>query len=407
MEFLRKFLDRLEPTFSKGGEFESLYPLYEAADTIHFSPLDRAKGSAHVRDGLDLKRLMLTVVAALIPCVLWALYNTGYQAAIAVEGAATRLDTWQDIIFYDMLRMTADSTDVIGCVVHGAIYFIPVYVTGLAVGGIIEATFAIVRKHEITEGFLVTSLLFPLTLPPTIPLWQVALGISFGVIIGKEVFGGVGMNVLNPALTGRAFLFFAYPAQISGDQVWIAADNLAADGYSGATYLARAAESGLDTLTNEVWWNGFFGLVPGSMGETSAFCALLGAGILIFTQIGSWRTMAGVFVGTVAMAGLLNWVGSETNPMFAVPWHFHVVLGGWAFGTIFMATDPVSSAFTERGKLIYGFGIGVMVILIRVVNPAYPEGMMLAILFMNIFAPLIDHFFVQANIKRRQARYGV
>jgi Na+-transporting NADH:ubiquinone oxidoreductase subunit B len=213
--------------------------------------------------------------------------------------------------------------------------------------------------------------------------------------------------VLNPALTGRAFLFFAYPAQISGDQVWIAADNLTADGYSGATYLARAAESGLDTLTNEVWWNGFFGLVPGSMGETSAFCALLGAGILIFTQIGSWRTMAGVFVGTVAMAGLLNWVGSDTNPMFAVPWHFHVVLGGWAFGTVFMATDPVSSAFTERGKLIYGFGIGVMVILVRVVNPAYPEGMMLAILFMNIFAPLIDHFFVQANIKRRQARYGV
>lgn len=407
MDFLRKILDRLEPTFSKGSEFESLYPLYEAADTIHFSPLDRAKGTAHVRDGLDLKRLMLTVVAALIPCVLWALYNTGYQAAVAVEGAATRLDTWQDIIFYDMLRMTADSTDVIGCVIHGAIYFVPVYVTGLAVGGIIEATFAIVRKHEITEGFLVTSLLFPLTLPPTIPLWQVALGIAFGVVIGKEVFGGVGMNVLNPALTGRAFLFFAYPAQISGDQVWIAADNLAADGYSGATYLAQAAESGLDTLTNEVWWNGFFGLVPGSMGETSAFCALLGAGILIFTQIGSWRTMAGVFVGTVAMAGLLNWVGSETNPMFAVPWHFHVVLGGWAFGTVFMATDPVSSAFTERGKLIYGFGIGVMVILVRVVNPAYPEGMMLAILFMNIFAPLIDHYFVQANIKRRQARYGV
>ena len=407
MEFLRKFLDRLEPTFSKGGEFESLYPLYEAADTIHFSPLDKARGTSHVRDGLDLKRLMLTVIAALVPCILWALYNTGYQAALAVEGAAMRLDTWQDIIFYDMLRMQADSTDIIGCVIHGAIYFVPVYVTGLAVGGILEATFAIVRKHEITEGFLVTSMLFPLTLPPTIPLWQVALGIAFGVVIGKEIFGGVGMNVLNPALTGRAFLFFAYPAQISGDQVWIAADNLAADGYSGATYLARAAESGLDTLTNEVWWNGFFGLVPGSMGETSALCALLGAGILIFTQIGSWRTMLGVFVGTVAMAGLLNWVGSDTNPMFAVPWHFHVVLGSWAFGAVFMATDPVSSAFTERGKLIYGFGIGVMVILIRVVNPAYPEGMMLAILFMNIFAPLIDHFFVQANIKRRQARYGV
>lgn len=407
MDFLRKFLDRLEPMFSKGGEFERLYPLYEAADTIHFSPLDRAKGSAHVRDGLDLKRLMLTVVAALIPCVLWAMFNTGYQAALAVEGAATRLDTWQDIVFYDMLRFPADSGDILGCVIHGAIYFLPVYITGLAVGGIIEATFAIVRKHEITEGFLVTSLLFPLTLPPTIPLWQVALGIAFGVIIGKEVFGGVGMNVLNPALTGRAFLFFAYPAQISGDKVWIAADNLTADGYSGATYLARAAESGMNSLTDEVWWDGFFGLVPGSMGETSAFCALLGAGILIFTQVGSWRTMFGVLAGTVMMSALLNWVGSDTNPMFAVPWYFHVVLGGWAFGTVFMATDPVSSAFTETGKLIYGVGIGVMVILVRVINPAYPEGMMLAILFMNIFAPLIDHFFVQANIKRRQARYGV
>ncbi|MCR9161829.1 MAG: NADH:ubiquinone reductase (Na(+)-transporting) subunit B [Nannocystaceae bacterium] len=407
MDFLRKALDRLEPMFTKGGEFERLYPLYEAADTIHFSPLDRARGTSHVRDGLDLKRLMLTVIAALGPCIIWAMYNTGYQAALAVEGAATRLDTWQDIIFYDMLRMTADSGDIIGCVIHGAIYFLPVYITGLAVGGIIEATFAVVRRHEITEGFLVTSMLFPLTLPPTIPLWQVALGIAFGVIIGKEVFGGVGMNVLNPALTGRAFLFFAYPAQISGDQVWIAADNLTADGYSGATYLAKAAESGMATLTDEVWWNGFFGLVPGSMGETSAFCALLGAGILIFTQIGSWRTMFGVLAGTVATAALLNWVGSETNPMFEVPWYFHVVLGGWAFGAVFMATDPVSSAFTETGKLIYGVGIGVMVVLVRVVNPAYPEGMMLAILFMNIFAPLIDHFFVQANIKRRQARYGV
>ncbi len=407
MDFLRKIFDRIEPMFGKGGEFERLYPLYEAADTIHFSPLDRAKGSAHVRDGLDLKRLMLTVIAALVPCILWALYNTGYQAALAVEGAAARLDTWQDIVFYDMLRFTADSTDIVGCIIHGAIYFVPVYVTGLAVGGLIEATFAIVRKHEITEGFLVTSMLFPLTLPPTIPLWQVALGIAFGVIIGKEVFGGVGMNVLNPALTGRAFLFFAYPAQISGDQVWIAADNLAADGYSGATYLARAAESGMAALTDEVWWNSFFGLIPGSMGETSTLACLLGAGILIFTQIGSWRTMLGVLVGTLAMASLLNTVGSDTNGMFAVPWYFHVVIGSWAFGTVFMATDPVSSAFTEKGKLIYGFGIGVMVILIRVINPAYPEGMMLAILFMNIFAPLIDHFFVQANIKRREKRYGL
>ncbi len=407
MDFLRKIFDALEPNFKKGAEWERLYPLYEAADTIHFSPLDRAKGTSHVRDGLDLKRLMLTVVAALIPCVLFAMYNTGYQAALAVEGAATRLDTWQDIVFYDILRMQADSNDVIGCIVHGAIFFLPVYITGLAVGGLIEVTFAIVRRHEVTEGFLVTSLLFPLTLPPTIPLWQVALGIAFGVIIGKEVFGGVGMNVLNPALTGRAFLFFAYPAQISGDQVWIGASNLAADGYSGATYLARAAESGMTQLTDEVWMNSFIGLVPGSMGETSFIACAIGAVILIFTQIGSWRTMAGVLVGTFLMASLLNAFPSDTNPMFAIPWYWHIVIGSWAFGTVFMATDPVSSAFTEKGKLIYGFGIGVMVILVRVVNPAYPEGMMLAILFMNMFAPLIDHFFVQANIKRREARYGL
>lgn len=407
MRFLRKKLDQLEPLFSPGGKLERLFPLYEAIDTIHFSPLDRAKGTAHVRDGLDLKRLMLAVILALIPCIVMALYNTGYQAALAVEGAASRIDTWQSQIFYDVLGMQANAQDVVGCVIHGALYFLPVYITGLAVGGLIEAAFAIIRRHEITEGFLVTSMLFPLTLPPTIPLWQVAIGMTFGVVIGKEIFGGVGRNVLNPALTGRAFLFFAYPAQISGDKVWIAADNLTADGYSGATYLAQAAESGSSVLSREVWWDSFLGLVPGSMGETSALGALIGAAILLFTQIGSWRTMLGVLGGTIAMATLLNLAGSSTNPFFEVPWYFHVVLGGWAFGTVFMATDPVSSAFTMKGQLIYGFGIGVMVVLVRVINPAYPEGMMLAILFMNIFAPLIDHFFVRANIKRREARYGV
>jgi len=407
MKPLRDFLDKIEPLFLKGGKLERLYPLYEAADTIHFAPLDRAKGTTHVRDGLDLKRLMLTVIAALIPCILFALYNTGYQSALAVVGGAAPLDAWQDVLFYKTLGFTADPNDVVGCVVHGALFFGPIYITGLAVGGLIEGAFAIVRRHEITEGFLVTSMLFPLILPPTIPLWQVALGISFGVIIGKEVFGGVGMNVLNPALTGRAFLFFAYPAQISGDQVWIGASNLVADGYSGATMLATAAESGLDKLTDEHWMNAFIGLVPGSMGETSVIACLLGAAVLIFTQVGSWRTMLGVTVGTLLTASLFNAFPSETNPMFSVSPMWHIVLGGWAFGTVFMATDPVSSSFTEKGKLIYGFGIGVMVILVRVVNPAYPEGMMLSILFMNMFAPLIDHFFVQANIKRRKARYGL
>jgi len=243
--------------------------------------------------------------------------------------------------------------------------------------------------------------------PPTIPLWQVALGIGFGVLIGKEVFGGTGMNVLNPALTGRAFLFFAYPGQISGDQVWIAASNLTADGVSGATVLGNAALEGMAALEGLSWKDAFIGFIPGCMGETSTLLCFVGAIILIITQIGSWRTMLGVAVGTFLMAQLLNSVGSETNPMFQIPFEWHIVLGGWALGTVFMATDPVSSPFTETGKLIYGFFIGVLVVLVRVVNPAYPEGMMLSILFMNMFAPLIDYFFVKANIKRRMARYGV
>jgi len=246
--------------------------------------------------------------------------------------------------------------------------------------------------------------LLPLTLPATIPLWQVAVGVAFGVIIGKEVFGGTGMNVLNPALTARAFLFFAYPGQISGDAVWTAANNV--DGFSGATWLSRAAAEH-NVLDQASWMDAFLGFIPGSMGETSTLACLLGAGVLIATRIGSWRTMAGVVLGTVIVASLLNAVGSDTNPMFAVPFWWHFVLGGWAFGTVFMATDPVSSAFTNTGRLLYGFGIGALVVLVRVVNPAYPEGMMLAILFMNLFAPLFDYFVVQGNIKRRLARSHV
>ncbi|MEM1032684.1 MAG: NADH:ubiquinone reductase (Na(+)-transporting) subunit B [Myxococcota bacterium] len=415
MRWLRRSFDRIAPSFAPGGTLERLHPVYEAVDTILFAPSDRAGGSTHVRDGIDLKRVMLTVVVALIPCTLMAMYNTGYQAARAVRSGAGRLDTWQSNLFLEGFGRGLDPHDALGCALHGALYFVPVYLTGLVVGALCEILFAVVRRHALTEGFFVTSLLFPLTLPATIPLWQVALGMIFGVVIGKEIFGGVGRNVLNPALTGRAFLFFAYPAQISGDRVWIAADSvspdrlsldsLSPDGYSGATYLAQAAESGRAALSSETWANAFLGLVPGSMGETSVACVLVGAAVLVFTQVGSWRTMLGVLVGTIAMATVLNFVGSSTNPLFGVPWYFHVVLGGWAFGAVFMATDPVSSAFTEPGKLWYGLGIGVMVVLVRVVNPAYPEGMMLAILFMNIFAPLIDHFVVQANVKRRQARY--
>ena len=407
MQFLRNLLDKLEPKFHKGGKLEKLYPLYEATDTFLFTPPDVTKSSSHVRDAIDLKRMMMTVVIALIPCVLFAMYNAGYQANLAISKGAAALGSWQTGL-YQMLGLGFDPTSILACLLHGAIYFIPVYAVTMLVGGHIEVLFAIVRKHEVNEGFLVTGLLFPLTLPPTIPLWQVALGISFGVILGKEVFGGTGMNVLNPALVSRAFLFFAYPAQISGDQPWIAADlTTKVAGVSGATALAEAAANTPNMMSNWSWWDAFIGRIPGSFGETSTLCCLIGAAILILTRVGSWRTMLGVVLGTTATAMMLNAIGSSTNTMFGLPPIWHFVLGGWAFGMVFMATDPVSSAFTEWGKLWYGFGIGFMVVLIRVINPAYPEGMMLAILFMNMFAPLIDYFIVQGNIKRRIAHYGV
>jgi Na+-transporting NADH:ubiquinone oxidoreductase subunit B len=290
--------------------------------------------------------------------------------------------------------------------VHGALYYVPVLGVTVAVGGLWEVVFAIVRKHEVNEGFLVTGMLFPLILPPTVPWWQVALGISFGVVVGKEIFGGTGMNVLNPALTARAFLFFAYPAEMSGDAVWIAATT-SADGVSGATILARTAEAGPAVFERGLeWWDAFVGFVPGSMGETSALACLLGAAVLVVTQVGSWRIMVSVVAGTFVTAWFLSTVGSETNPAFAVSPAWHYVLGGWAFGTVFMATDPVSAPASDPARYVYGFLIGVLVILIRVVNPAYPEGMMLSILFMNLFAPVLDHFVVRSNVKRRRARYA-
>jgi Na+-transporting NADH:ubiquinone oxidoreductase subunit B len=405
MRFIRTLLDKVEPHFDRGGKLEFFYPLYESADTLFFTPGKVNRGTLHVRDGLDLKRMMIWVVIALLPIVCMAMYNTGLQAARAIAAGATPLDNWRTALFEAMGFEL--STDLMACFVYGSLYFIPVFVVGFGVGIGIEVLFCMIRGHEVNEGFFVTGFLLPLTLPPTIPLWQVATGVAFGVIIGKEIFGGTGMNFLNPALTARAFLFFAYPAQISGDEPWIAADFIGVDGVSGATWLATAVSEGpkaLGAVGSEAWWQAFIGLIPGSMGETSALLCLLGAFILIVTGMGSWRTMAGVTLGTAGMVFLLNAVGSSTNPAFAVPFGWHVVLGGWAIGTVFMATDPVSSAFTDAGRWIYGFGIGVMVVLVRVVNPAYPEGMMLAILFMNMFAPFIDHFFVQANIKRRLAR---
>jgi len=406
MEFLKKLHEVHGKKFEKGGPLEKLYPLWEAHDTLLFTPGHVTKGDTHVRDALDLKRMMITVVVAMLPIVLFAMYNTGLQANKAIEAGATALATWQTSLFTSLGFQFVNAP--LENFIHGALYFLPIFIVTFAVGGLVEVASALIRGHEVNEGFLVTGFLIPLTVPATLPLWQLALCTAFGILIAKEAFGGTGMNILNPALTVRAFLFFAYPAQISGDKVWIAAD--LADGQSGATWLAQAAVDGSSVtqhgLGSEAWMNAFLGFIPGSMGETSALLCLIGAAILIATQIGSWRTMLGVVLGSLAMVTLLNVVGSETNSMFAVPFYWHLVIGGWAFGCVFMATDPVSSAFTDTGKLYYGFGIGVLVILVRVINPAYPEGMMLAILFMNMFAPLIDHFIVQRNIKRRLARYG-
>jgi Na+-transporting NADH:ubiquinone oxidoreductase subunit B len=408
MRLLRTILDKQAKLFEKGKPLEKLFPLYEAQDTFLYTPGTVTGGASHVRDAIDLKRMMIVVVVALIPCTLFAMYNTGLQANLALDMAKVgSLVGWR----HDVIRSLGlgySPENILACFVHGALYFLPLYAVTVAAGGAFEALFAIVRRHDINEGFLVTSLLFPLTLPATLPLWQAALGIIFGVVFAKEVFGGTGMNFLNPALVSRAFVFFAYPGNITGDKVWAAASQAeAVDGYSGATVLGLARVEGFNhTIKDHSYslWKAISGLELGSMGETSVIACALGALVLILTQVGSWRTMAGVCVGTIVMASALNLVHSETNGSFAIPFWWHMAMGGWAFGTVFMATDPVSSSFTETGKWIYGFGIGAMVVLTRVVNPAYPEAMMLSILFMNIFAPLIDYYVVKANIKRRLAR---
>jgi Na+-transporting NADH:ubiquinone oxidoreductase subunit B len=405
MKALRKALDSQARHFAPGGKLHKFHAVYDMVDTILYTPGTVTHDTTHVRDALDLKRMMMTVVAALLPTVAMAMYNTGLQAHRAISAGALPLANWQTQAM-EALGLAFDPTNILACVVHGALYYVPIVVVTFAAGGAAETLFALVRKHEVNEGFLVTGMLLPLTLPATAPLWQVALGVLFGVVIGKEIFGGTGMNVLNPALTARAFLFFAYPAQMSGDNVWIAAQT-SPDGYSGATWLARAAVEGQPALTQGVAWrDAFLGLIPGSMGETSALACLIGAAVLILTGIGSWRIMAGVVAGSWLTTLLINSIGSQTNLLLAVPFHWQVVLGGWAFGAVFMATDPVSAAHTNTGRWIYGGLVGVMAILIRTVNPAYPEGMMLAILFSNVFASTIDHFVVRANVRRRQARYA-
>jgi len=396
----RRFMDKIAPHFEKGGRFERLYPAYEMVDTFVYTPERVTTVAPHARAYIDIKRVLFYVVIFTIPCIIWGLFNTGYQANLAIqELGIDRPEGWRAWLLLE-LGIGFDPNNILACMIHGALYFIPIYVVTVAVGGLCELGFAIWRRHEVNEGFFVTSMLYVLILPATTPLWMVALGIIFGVVIGKEVFGGTGKNFLNPALVGRAFLYFAYPGALSGDSVWVPVD-----GYSGATALAVSAADGYHAL-DITWWDAFFGLMQGSIGETSTLACLLGMIALLYTRIANYRLILGCLLGMIVTSTLFNLIGSSTNPMFAMPWYWHLVLGGYAFGLVFMVTEPVSAAMTNIGRWWYAALIGVMCVLIRVVNPAFPEGMMLAILFGNIFAPLIDYFVVKAHIARRAKRYA-
>ena len=400
MSGIRRFLDRIEPQFHKGGRFEKYYAIYEMVDTFLYSPPDTTRTAPHVRDGIDLKRMMSYVVVALLPCIIWSWYNSGYQANLALNELNIVREDWRGALLAAFgIGFSADS--IFANLVHGFLLFLPIYLTTLIVGGLWEVLFATVRNHEVNEGFLVTSMLYTLTLPPEMPLWMVALGISFGVVIGKEAFGGTGKNFLNPALTGRAFLYFAYPAEISGDQVWVAVD-----GFSYATPLGLGETGGMAAITESVsWTQAFVGLMPGSLGETSTLAILIGALFLLYTRIASWRIMAGVAVGVIATSLLFNALAGDTRPMMGMPFYWHFVVGGLAFGAVFMATDPVSASMTNAGRWAFGILIGFMTVVIRCINPAFPEGIMLAILFANLFAPLIDYVVIQMNIRRRERRH--
>ena len=408
---LRAFIDRrIAPHFERGGKYHRFYTFYEMFDTMLYSPPYTTRANAHVRDGLDLKRVMMTVWFAALPTLIFGMINVGYQANLQItEFGYNPIPGWRtDLV---ALLTGFDHTSWIANLLHGAVYYVPIFIVTYLGGFIWEGLFAWKRGHEVNEGFFVTGILYTLILPPTIPLWMVFVGISFGVVVGKEIFGGTGKNFLNPALTGRAFLFFAYPAYLTGDSVWTAVD-----GFSGATPLAMAAEGDLDysvgltdnaSLAPEVdltWMQTALGGLQGSIGETSTLIIAFGALILLVTKIASWRIMLSMLLGMIGMTLFLNWAGSETNPMFAMPWYWHLTLGGFAFGLVYMATDPVSAAMTDAGKWVFGILIGVMVVLIRVVNPAFPEGVMLAILFGNLCAPLIDYLVIKANIARRKRR---
>jgi len=399
MKFLHDLLEKQKPLFEKGGKFENFYYLYEAGETFLFTPptVTKSRG-VQVRDAIDLKRMMITVVLAMVPCLLFGIYNVGYQHALATGTAMTEMDK----------------------IIMGVVQVLPVVIVAYTAGGLVEVVFAIIRKHPINEGFLVTGMLIPLIMPASIPLWQVALATIFAVVIAKEAFGGTGMNILNVAMTARAFLYFAYPSDISGEVWTYLGDAQPVEGYSGATYLALAAQSAVEnTAMNETvqaatasWASGmydfqnlFVGFIPGSIGETSTLMVLIGALILIVSKTGDWRIILSVFAGAYVTGLLFNAIGF--NEFANIPAHYHLVVGGLAFGAVFMATDPVSSAHTFTGKWVYGFLIGVLTLIIRVLNPAYPEGIMLAVLLMNVFAPLIDYYVVEAHKKRRLQRATV
>lgn len=399
---LRELLDKIGHHVEPGGKYERFFALYEAIDTFFYRPDSVTKTTAHVRDSLDLKRMMTMVWLTTFPIMAFGMWNIGYQANLVFAQQPDLLAAQEGWRFF-FLRMLSgfDPGSVWDNMIQGAFYFLPLYATIFLVGIAWEVLFASIRGHEVNEGFFVTSVLFALVLPPSLPLWQAAIGISFGVVLGKEVFGGTGKNFINPALAARAFLFFAYPAFMSGDSVWVPVD-----GYAGATALSQAASGGIEAVVANglSWQNAFLGVMPGSVGETSTLAILVCGGILVLAGIASYRIVGGVMIGMIGFSLLLNGIGSASNPMFAMPWYWHLVVGGYAFGMMYMATDPVSASMTNTGKWIFGALIGVMVVMIRVINPAFPEGMMLAILFANLFAPLIDHFVIQANIKRRAAR---
>lgn len=389
MEILRKILNGLEPKFTKGGPLEKFNAVYNAADTILFSTDEKTESGPHIRDSIDNKRIMILVVVALLPCYIFGAINIGYQSSQFSGIERSGLENFW----------------------FGFGIILPILITTFAVGGFWEVLFAVIRKHPISEGFLVTCALIPLLMPPTIPLWQVAAATTFGVVIGKEIFGGVGMNIFNPALVARAFIFFAYPSQISGDKVW-----LKVDGVSGATALAvpAAVENGhaVDLLSKITqfdysWSNMFWGYIPGSIGETNKLLIILGILFLILTKIANWRVIVGALIGLVGTASLTNIMAPlSSNTMLTLPPHYHLVMGGFLFGLAFMATEPVTGAHTDKGRWIFGILFGSLTVIIRSINPAYPEGTMLAILLMNAFAPLIDYYVVQGNIKRRMARYA-